>query len=98
MTQEEKIIREMLRQPQKEWFYPPDFMRGGDLFVGYEASARLSGLAKKYPRMIESRRNGKYTERRICYEAVGVWWEDIPEGLQAAFADAGIGPAKIITV
>ncbi len=56
--------------PQKIWFYPPDFMEESlrNLFVGYEASARFSELAKEYPDLIESRRRGKYFERRLKFE------------------------------
>jgi len=49
------------------WWLPQDFMRPelGELFVGYEASARLSELAKLYPEKIESKRQGKYMARRL---------------------------------
>lgn len=76
MTQTEKILTYMLRMlKSKEWFYPPDFMQPemdfeDPYFVGYEASARLSDLARQYPDLIESRRRGKYTERRIRLENI----------------------------
>lgn len=64
LTQHEKIITIMARQPG-HWFRPADFMQPelGELFVGYEASARLSELAKQFPRAINSRQSGKYIER-----------------------------------
>lgn len=54
----------------KEWYLPQDFMRPyqGELFVGYEASARLSELGSKYKDLIESKRDGKYVARRIRWE------------------------------
>lgn len=56
----------------KSWFYPFDFMQSslGPLFVGYEASARLSELARQYPDVVESERDGKYLKRRINLEAL----------------------------
>lgn len=93
MTQEEKILEHMLRNNGvQEWFYPPDFMKGGDLFVGYEASARLSEMAKAYPDMIESRRNGKYMERRIRYEGIAHWWSIVPEWIRSAMTRYRISP------
>lgn len=57
-------------QGKKDWFFPFDFMDNGlgDLFVGYEASARLSELAKLFPAMIETKKNGKYLMRRFKFE------------------------------
>lgn len=57
----------------QQWFYPPDFMQPAMSFtsahyVGYEASARLSELAAEYPDLFESRRRGKYVERRLRLE------------------------------
>lgn len=48
-----------------------DFMQPnmGDLFVGYEASARLSELGL-HTYMIESRREGKYMARRFRFENI----------------------------
>lgn len=68
--------------PGKQWWYPPDFMPptlelSHPHFIGYEASARLSELAKDHPGLIESRRKGKYTERRIRMEAVHGYAESL---------------------
>ena len=56
----------MLRNRDKEWWLPQDFQRNGlgELFVGYEASARLSELAKDF-NCIESEQFGKYKRRKI---------------------------------
>lgn len=87
MTQAKNILEHMLREKDRQtWFYPPDFMRGGmQNFVGYEASARLSELASDYPDMIESRRRGKYMERRIRFETIPLWWPQLPEDYQQLF-------------
>ena len=81
MSQYEKIIKRMIRDTQK-WWLPQDFMQEHPthpLFVGYEASARLSELAKLYPEMIESEKQGKYLARRFnptgvkqCYERLSI--------------------------
>jgi hypothetical protein len=86
MLQVEKILKVMVREKDsnKKWFYPPDFMGGdlGILFVGYEASARLSELAKDYPDMIESERKGKYFYRRIKWENKADWIDSLPTNLK----------------
>lgn len=77
-TQQEKIVSLMIRRRgQQEWFLPQDFMKPelNHLFVGYEASARLSELAKEYPFIIESRREGKYMARRFRFENYDEIWE-----------------------
>jgi hypothetical protein len=73
LTQQQKIVAQMCQSPDKKWWLPQDFMRGGEFFVGYEASARLSELQSDYPDMFESQRNGKYIERRIKFETIGEW-------------------------
>ncbi len=70
MTQYQKIITTMTRDPQR-WWLPKDFMQShlGDLFVGYEASARLSELASMYPDFIDTEKQGRFKARRINVEA-----------------------------
>ena len=87
MTQQEKIIITMLRG-RREWWLPFDFMRtsDGELFVGYEASARLSELRKEYPDMIESKRDGKYVATRLRREAVAEWFNTLPKYLKQIVA------------
>ena len=64
MTQHEKILNIMATDPDR-WWLPQDFMQPelGSNFVGYEASARLSELAKMGE--VESRREGKYMARKL---------------------------------
>lgn len=86
MKQVEKIVTIMaFNREKRNWFYPPDFMREGlgDYFVGYEASARLSELASKYPDMIESEKRGKYIYRRIRWEDYDRWIHKIPPNLKS---------------
>ena len=73
-SQHDKILALMIaRKGQQEWFYAPDFQKPGlppELFVGYEATARMSELAKLYPMMIESKRDGKYRYIRFRFENI----------------------------
>lgn len=66
MTQKQKILTLISKDPSA-WYYPVDFMSMslGKLFVGYEASARLSELASDFPEHIESERDGKFIKRRV---------------------------------
>ena len=64
LTQHEKIIKIMEQDPNR-WYKASDFMQPhlGDLFVGYEATARLSELCKRGD--LEKRMNGKYREVKL---------------------------------
>lgn len=87
MTQHQKIIFQMLKGPRDKWWLPQDFMRGGDYFVGYEASARLSELASDYPEMIETKQDGKQFARRIKTADVDLWLPRLPKYLQDAIKE-----------
>lgn len=82
LTQQQKIIAHICTNPTKEWWLPQDFMQGGEFFVGYEASARLSELQRENPEMFESRRAGKYMERRIKFEEGRLWWHKVSKDIQ----------------
>jgi hypothetical protein len=84
MTQHEKLIVSMAKDNTGRWFYPYDFMGGNttDLFVGYEASARLSELAKLYPLMIETKTDGKYKVRRIDFTKMYQWQDSVPKDVK----------------
>ena len=89
MKQNEKVLTIMIRNHQRRWWYPPDFMRPpfavGELYVGYEASARLSGLARRFPEMLETRispTDPKYKERRFRFENVPDIVQVLPDGLR----------------
>lgn len=64
MTQQEKIIKIMEREPER-WWFAKDFMQPGlgDYFVGYEATARLSELANKG--LVETKRVGRFRAVRL---------------------------------
>jgi hypothetical protein len=86
-TQYDKILVRMIRlKGQQEWFFPYDFMQNGmgDLFVGYEASARLSELSREYPLLIESVREGKYKKHRFKFENVATGIKSLPQDLMTS--------------
>lgn len=92
LTQHQKILTTMCRNQDQEWWFPYDFMGDmlGDLFVGYEASARLSELAKDYPDMIASEQAGKYIKRRVRFETIEQWFPELPKDLRYVFHRAGL--------
>jgi len=67
MSQQEKILRTMIRFDKQEWWRAPDFMAPGldDLFVGYEASPRMTEVAQEYGAVIETRKNGRFREIKL---------------------------------
>lgn len=81
-TQQQKIVATMCKNHNKEWWLPQDFMQPGELFVGYESSARLSELQKENPEMFESVRAGKHMKRRLRFETGKQWYPNISADLQ----------------
>ena len=59
----------MLKNKQKEWWRASDFQRPvNDIFVGYEATARMSELVKMFEFAFSVRRNGRFREIRFKFE------------------------------
>ena len=48
MTQYNKMLKAMLYNPKHKIWYAKDFQHG-KYFIGYEATARMSDLARMYP-------------------------------------------------
>lgn len=69
LTQCKTIIKAMLDHPEKEWWYASDFQKS-PYFVGYEASARMSDIAREYPSLVDVSRDGRYRILRIRWENV----------------------------
>ena len=92
LSQHQKILMHICHNRQQEWFLPFHFMGDtmGDLFVGYEASARLSELAKDYPDMMDSQREGKYIRRRVRFESIDQWLHLLSKDLRYVFHRAGL--------
>lgn len=83
MKQEEKVLTLMCRD-KTHYFIPPDFMQDGlgELFVGYEASARLSGLDRKYPGLFITIKLDKYMRRKINWAKESEWYPLLPDNLK----------------
>ncbi len=68
-TQQQIILRAMLTNKWKREWTAKDFQRP-PFFIGYEASARMSELLKKYPEFIIVGRRGKFRTLAIDWESV----------------------------
>ena len=98
MTQQQKILTIMCRQPDK-WFYPYEFMMPelGDLFVGYKAPTRIAELHKAYPEMFNTRTVDKYVQRKINVEGILMEKEFMTEDLREVFDREAINlPSKSV--
>ena len=67
MTQTDLILYAMLNNPQKELWYAKDFQKG-KFFVGYEASARMSEIARLYFPMVITGQDGRYRTLSINWK------------------------------
>jgi hypothetical protein len=87
MTQYQKIVTIMCRDRHR-WFFPYDFMNPalGDLFVGYKAPTRIAELANDYPKMFQSRTEGKYVQRRLNPNDFQEWFAELPKSLRQIVA------------
>lgn len=83
LTQHQKIFTIMVNNLEK-WFLPQDFMDKslGHLFVGYEASARLSEMGSQHHDVIESTREGKYIKRRITRHGLEAYYDTLPADMK----------------
>jgi len=70
--------------PDKRFWLASDFMKPelGELFVGYEATARLAELVSDYPDMFETERQGRFRAVRIKFEDGKQWYSTISPKLQ----------------
>lgn len=59
LTQCEKILKAMIDNPKVKSWKASDF-QSGKYFVGYEASARMSDLIRKYPFLFKVDRVGRF--------------------------------------
>lgn len=84
LTQHQKIVATMCKYPEKKWWLASDFMKPdmGDLFVGYEATARLAELVGDYPDMFETERQGRFRAVRMQFETGKEWYKGISPKLQ----------------
>lgn len=95
-SQHQKILTIMCRNQDQRWWFAYDFMKSswGPMFVGYEASARLTELSKRYPNMVETEQAGKYKKRRLRFEEIDLWLPKLPKDLRYAIHRAGLSYNK----
>jgi hypothetical protein len=84
LTQHQKIVAQMCKYPEKQWWLASDFMKQelGELFVGYEATARLAELIGDNPEMFETERQGRFRAVRMRFETGKEWYSNIAPKLQ----------------
>lgn len=73
-TQCERILVLMIRRRKDQAFFhaydfmPPRIGFDDECFVGYEATARMSEVARDYPELVEAGKDGKYRTLRFRFE------------------------------
>ena len=69
MKQHNIILNAMINNKDKKTWKATDFMQG-EHFVGYEASARMSELAKMYSGIVIVGKEGRYRTLSLNWEKV----------------------------
>ena len=82
-TQMSKIIVSMIRRKEQDWFFAGDFQEprvklGDELFIGWEATARMSDLLRDYPQIVEAKKQGKYRYLRFRFENTAEMLKSLP--------------------
>lgn len=97
LSQHQKIIMHMLYRMQDQlWFLAGDFIRlGSPLNVGYEASARLSELVKRYPSAFASEPYRNFKKRRLRFETIDQWFELLDKDLRWCFHNRQVTPETV---
>lgn len=67
LTQCDVILKAMLENKDKEKWTAKDF-QSGKYFVGYEASARMSDLARLYPELFIAGKDGRFRTLSINWD------------------------------
>src|SRR5690606_22353237 len=88
LSQYEKIFVIMLKSYNGDntlvsrWWRASNFQQDHfGIFVGYEATARMSELLKKYPFAFEVRQNGRFREMRFKIENAREIYYQLPNDL-----------------
>jgi len=95
MTQPEKIFVIMFKAIKNSggagWWRATNFQEERyKIFVGYEASARMSELVKKYPFAFDTRMNGRFREIRFKAENAREIYNQLPIDLGRHLVREGI--------
>lgn len=75
-TQQKFILRAMLNNKWKKEWTAKDFQRP-PFFIGYEASARMSEIAKKYSDIVNVGQRGRFRTLSINWENVNKETRDL---------------------
>jgi hypothetical protein len=86
LTQYEKIMVIMFRhyknRDEIKWWRASDFQKEMfGLFIGYEASARMSEIVKSFPFAFEVRRNGRFREIKFNFSNAQNIYKQLPHVL-----------------
>lgn len=98
LTQYEKILVIMFKEHKSgvgieitSWWRASNFQHERfNLFVGYEASARMSELVKKYTFAFETRMNKRFREIRFKFEDAKEIYKKLPHDLGKHLVREGI--------
>jgi len=95
LTQHEKIfviiLRNFKRTNEARYWRASDFQKEwNDIFVGYEATARMSELIKKYPFAFEIRMNERFREIKFRFENAREIYNQLPMELARHLVREGI--------
>jgi hypothetical protein len=90
ITQHEKILIVMIRDFKEsgasKYFRASDFQKElHGVFIGYEATARMSELIKNYPFLFATRQNGRFREAMLLISEVRVFIHQLPSELARHF-------------
>lgn len=73
-----RIVAKMIRTKDKKFFMAGDF-QDPEIRVGWEASARMSDLARKYPQIVEATRSGRYRYLCFRFDNIAEMFSTLPE-------------------
>lgn len=81
----------------QQWFKASDFMQPelGDLFVGYEATARMSELEREMPFLFERKMDGRFRLLRLKFENVEAESHQIPDNYKKILEQVGLLPQRL---
>lgn len=77
-TQMMRIVARMIKDKEKQFFMAGDF-QDPEIRVGWEASARMSDLARRYPQVVEASRSGRYRYLRFRFDNIPEMFATLPE-------------------
>lgn len=92
-SQCQKVLAIMCINRDNQWWFAVDFQKPTlprDLFVGYEASARMSDLFRMSPALFNKGKQGKYRVLKVRFEEVDKLYPNLPDELKVVLRDCKI--------